>query len=85
MKSCPMIRAMLEEIGNTLSDLDRLFPELRRHDPELAGFVWFQGWKENREAWEKTGSDRPYHYLGSVKCCSRIGKAFAEAVISLQK
>ena len=41
------------------------------------------GWKENLEEWKRIGSDRPYHYLGSVKCYNRIGSAFAEALLQL--
>ncbi len=48
-----------------------------------ADAVFKKGWRENFEAWEKVGSDRPYHYLGSVKCYSRIGRAFAEALIAM--
>lgn len=40
-------------------------------------------WKENQEEWEKTGSDHPYHYLGSAIWYGRIGKACAEAMIEL--
>lgn len=47
--------------------------------------VFDKGWKQNLEAWQKVGSDFPYHYLGSHKCYGRIGKAFAEAVLALQK
>ena len=28
-------------------------------------------------------SDRPYHYLGSAKFFSRVGKAFGKAIIEL--
>ncbi|MGB0992311.1 MAG: sialate O-acetylesterase [Akkermansiaceae bacterium] len=42
-------------------------------------------WKQNFEQWEKTGSDRGYHYLGSAIWFNRIGKGFAEAMIELQK
>lgn len=43
--------------------------------------VFDKGWRENLEEWEKVGSDYPYHYLGSVKTYSAIGKAFAEALL----
>jgi len=36
------------------------------------------------EEWNKVGSDYPYHYLGSVKTYSQIGKAFAEAILALR-
>ena len=47
--------------------------------------IYEAGYKENLEAWQKVGSDRPYHYLGSLKCYSRIGKTAAEHLLSLQK
>lgn len=49
-----------------------------------ADAVFSKGWKENLEQWNKVGSDRPYHYLGSAKCYSRMGAAFAEALLELQ-
>lgn len=49
-----------------------------------ADAVFKKGWKENLDAWNRVGSDRPYHYLGSAKCYSRIGQAFAEALLELQ-
>ena len=48
-----------------------------------ADAVFRKGWREHLEEWERVGSDRPYHYLGSVKCYGRIGKAFGEAVLEL--
>jgi alpha-galactosidase len=39
-------RAMLEEASNTLANLKTLFPEYAHHRPELAGFIWFQGWND---------------------------------------
>lgn len=49
-----------------------------------ADVVYKKGWKEHSEEWNKVGSDHPYHYLGSVKCYSRIGRGLAEAAIKLQ-
>jgi alpha-galactosidase len=53
-------------------------------DTEAAA-VFKKGWKENIEAWNKVGSDFPYHYLGSAKTHLGMGKAFAEAVLELRK
>ena len=39
-------RLMLEEISITLNELDTRFPALKGHKPEIAGFVWFQGWND---------------------------------------
>jgi len=40
-------------------------------------------WRENKEQWEKTGSDHGYHYLGSAIWHLRMGHAFAEAMLEL--
>ena len=48
-----------------------------------ADAVFKKGWKENLEAWNKVGSDRPYHYLGSAKCYSQMGEAFAESLLEI--
>ncbi|MEO1530106.1 MAG: sialate O-acetylesterase, partial [Planctomycetota bacterium] len=41
-------------------------------------------WKDNFEQWEQTGSDHPYHYLGSAIWYTRIGRECAKAMIELQ-
>ena len=48
-----------------------------------ADAVFKQGWKENLDAWNKVGSDRPYHYLGSAIWFNRIGKGFGETMLEL--
>ncbi|MEM6472202.1 MAG: sialate O-acetylesterase [Planctomycetota bacterium] len=45
----------------------------------------YPGWKENLEQWERTGSDRPYHYLGSAIWFTRIGRECGRAMIELQR
>jgi hypothetical protein len=40
-------------------------------------------WRDNFEEWEKTGSDRGYHYLGSAIWFNRIGKAMGEAMLKM--
>ncbi|HZZ77068.1 MAG TPA: sialate O-acetylesterase [Gemmataceae bacterium] len=45
--------------------------------------VFKKGWRENIDAWNKVGSDFPYHYLGSPKTMLRIGGAFADAMLEL--
>lgn len=47
--------------------------------------VFDRGWKENLEEWNKVGSDRPYHYLGSPRTMLGIGEAFGEAVLELTR
>ena len=167
-------RNMLAEVAATLASKDELFPSLKGKQPELAGFVWFQGWndmyngaeteyasnmrhfiqdvrrdlgapdlpfviglmgqnmskpakgpmlviqqaqlsmetlpefkgnvkavrtdvlvdeaaealypswKDRFEEWQKTGSDHPYHYLGSALWFNRMGRAFGEAMLELE-
>lgn len=43
----------------------------------------FSTWQENFAEWEKIGSDRPYHYLGSAIWMNRIGRAMAETMLDL--
>ncbi|MGI9458095.1 MAG: sialate O-acetylesterase [Aeoliella sp.] len=43
----------------------------------------YPNWKENFEEWERTGSDRAYHYLGSAIWFNRIGHAMGEAMLEL--
>jgi len=43
----------------------------------------FPTWKDNTDLWEKTGSDRPYHYLGSGIWYGRIGKAAGASMLEL--
>jgi alpha-galactosidase len=42
-------------------------------------------WRQNKEAWEKVGSDFGYHYLGSVRTFCRIGRAFGESMVAMLK
>jgi len=42
-------------------------------------------WKKRMEEWQRTGSDHPYHYLGSAIWFSRIGFELADAALALLK
>lgn len=46
--------------------------------------VFRRGWQQNLEEWNRVGSDRPYHYLGSVIFFTRAGNAFAQGMIELE-
>jgi hypothetical protein len=46
--------------------------------------VYKKGWRQNLDAWNKVGSDFPYHYLGSGKTMLQIGRAFGEAILALR-
>ena len=50
-----------------------------------ADAVFKKGWRENLKEWNTVGSDYPYHYLGSAKTYTKIGRALAEAAIALDK
>ena len=41
-------------------------------------------WRQRKEEWQVTGSDHPYHYLGSAIWFSRIGYRMADAVLAMQ-
>ncbi|MEL6110322.1 MAG: sialate O-acetylesterase [Planctomycetota bacterium] len=43
----------------------------------------YPSWRDNLDQWEKTGSDHPYHYLGSAIWYTRIGRECANAMIDL--
>ena len=43
----------------------------------------YVGWNKHVEEWQKAGSDRPYHYLGSGIWYTRIGEAAGEAMLEL--
>lgn len=44
-----------------------------------------KGYQKHKDEWDKFGSDAPYHYLGSAKTFSDIGRAFGEAMIELRR
>jgi len=44
-----------------------------------------KNWQEHINEWEKVGSDRGYHYLGSAITFSKIGRAFGQATLELMK
>lgn len=52
---------------------------------DMADAVYRKGWKEHLGEWEKVGSDRPYHYLGSPRTYCGIGGAFADAILDLSR
>ena len=43
----------------------------------------FDGWQNHIEEWQKVGSDRPYHYLGSAIWYTCIGHAMGESMLEL--
>lgn len=52
---------------------------------KTAQAVFDKGWRNHVKEWEKVGSDYPFHYLGSAKTYTRIGKAFGKSILELRK
>ena len=48
-----------------------------------AAAALYPEWKERQEEWQRVGSDRPYHYLGSAIWFSRIGFRMADEMLAL--
>lgn len=53
-------RMMMQEVNDTLTSYATLFPALKGKKPEIAGFVWFQGWNDQYNGAEK-------HYASNMK------------------
>lgn len=51
------------------------------HDKQAAKV--YPNWKKQFEQWQKVGSDRPYHYLGSAIWYTRIGRQAGEEMVKL--
>ena len=45
----------------------------------------YKDWNKHVAEWNKVGSDRAYHYLGSAIWYTRIGHAAGEAMLELMK
>jgi alpha-galactosidase len=54
------------------------------HWDREAEVVYKKGWREHKAEWDTVGSDWPFHYLGSAKTMTRIGRAFGEAMLALR-
>jgi alpha-galactosidase len=54
-------RHMLAEVKETFDNYETLFPQLKGTKPELAGFVWFQGWND-----QYNGAETEYE--ANLKC-----------------
>lgn len=60
-------RNMLAEVKQTLANLDALFPSLKGKKPQLAGFVWFQGWNDQYNGAEKQYASNMEHFIDDVR------------------
>lgn len=62
-------RRLVEEVHRALADMGENFPALKRRTPELAGFVWFQGWNEMfaaKEIQEQVYAEYPSNFANLV-------------------
>ncbi|MCR9248101.1 MAG: sialate O-acetylesterase [bacterium] len=50
---------------------------------DRAAEALYPEWKKRRDEWDRTGSDHPYHYLGSAIWFTRIGDAFAREMLAM--
>jgi len=50
-----------------------------------ADAIFRKGWRENVEAWNRVGSDFPYHYLGSPRTLLGVGRSLGEAAVALRE
>jgi len=78
----------MKKLNDAMASLEKL-PRVKTvatapfWDPDADQLI--DGWQKHKEAWDKVGSDRGYHYLGSVRTFCRIGRAFGEAMLALEK
>lgn len=60
-------RNMLAEIRQTLANVETLFPSLKGRAPEIAGFVWFQGWNDQYNGAELEYAANLRHLIADVR------------------
>jgi alpha-galactosidase len=60
-------RKMLAEVKDMLDNQAALFPALKGTKPELAGFVWFQGWNDQYGGAEKEYEANLKHLIRDVR------------------
>ena len=58
-------RLTLEEVRGTVDNLGERFPQFKGREPQLAGFVWFQGWND------MINSDYTAEYADNMACFIR--------------
>ena len=60
-------RNMLAEVRGALAKADELFPALEGKKPEVAGFVWFQGWNDQYNGAETEYESNMKHFIDDVR------------------
>lgn len=58
---------MLQEVRGTLENHETLFPSLKGTIPEIAGFVWFQGWNDQYNGAEIEYASNMEHFIKDVR------------------
>lgn len=59
-------RQMLDEVKITLETSAELFPALKGKKPDIAGFVWFQGWNDQYGGQDEYASNMA-HFIRDVR------------------
>jgi alpha-galactosidase len=59
-------RKMMAEVKTVMDGCDTLFPALKGRRPQLAGFVWFQGWNDQYGAENEYASNMK-HFIHDVR------------------
>jgi alpha-galactosidase len=60
-------RNMLAEVRDVMGRSGELFPELAGKQPQLAGFVWFQGWNDQYGGAEKEYEENLKHFIHDLR------------------
>lgn len=60
-------RNLMKEVEETLANRDTLFPALAGREPEIAGFVWFQGWNDQYGGAELEYASNMQHFIDDVR------------------
>lgn len=66
-------RQMMAEVKSVMEDPGAVFPELAGTAPELAGFVWFQGWNDQYGAENEYASNMK-HFINDVRHDLKVPK-----------
>jgi hypothetical protein len=60
-------REMMSKVQQVTERLGEFFPELKDHKPQIAGFVWFQGWNDQYGGAEKEYAVNMRHFINDVR------------------
>ncbi|GAB4144628.1 MAG: sialate O-acetylesterase [Planctomycetaceae bacterium] len=60
-------RNMMKEVHDTLQNFETLFPSLKGYQPEIAGFVWFQGWNDMYNGAQDHYASNMKHFIHDVR------------------